>query len=70
MLRGRGVSGTQHNNKSTNVLTTLISTHPSQNLSSYLLVVATNWLVGEAEGKVWVISPYHLKLKPRVILLQ
>lgn len=69
MLRGCGVSGTRHNNKSTNVPATLISTNPSQNLSSHVVVVARNWLVGEAEGKVWVNLRHQLKIKPQVILL-
>lgn len=52
------------------VLFSLISTHPSQNLSSYLFAVATSWFAGKAEGKVYIILPYHPILKPQVILLQ
>lgn len=44
--------------------------HQPTNLSSHVVVVARNWLVGEAEGKVWVNLRHQLKIKPQVILLQ
>lgn len=67
---GVWVSGSWHRNMNANGPVSLISTHPSQNLSSYLFAVATSWFVGKAEGKVYIILPYHPILKPQVILLQ